>query len=170
MNGPGSTPSRRPTFGIFSVHSPLPGRKLGGVAGARSGISGSFASPSSAVPSVYVSPCVPSISTAFPPPASAFFIAMVILLAELRLRHAEISGLVGGSIGVVLGLLVSLLITLVVSRTSEPESAKSFHRVRFAALARLSRPRDRHAPRAGDAPAPVSRASECRGASPLPFR
>jgi len=55
-----------------------------------------------------------------------FFIAMVVLLAELRLRHAEISGLVGGSIGVVLGLLVSLLITLVVSRTSEPESAKSF--------------------------------------------
>ena len=37
-----------------------------------------------------------------------FLIAMVILLAELRLRHAEISGLVGGSIGVVLGLLVSL--------------------------------------------------------------
>src|SRR5689334_25297252 len=32
-----------------------------------------------------------------------FLIAMVILLAELRLRHAEISGLVGGSIGVVLG-------------------------------------------------------------------
>src|SRR5882762_3285212 len=55
-----------------------------------------------------------------------FFIAMVVLLAELRLRHAEISGLVGGSIGVVLGLLVSLLITLVVSRTSESETAKSF--------------------------------------------
>jgi hypothetical protein len=50
-----------------------------------------------------------------------FLIAMVILLAELRLRHAEISGLVGGAIGVVLGLLVTLLITLVVSRTSEPE-------------------------------------------------
>ena len=61
-----------------------------------------------------------------------FFIAMVILLAELRLRHAEISGLVGGSIGVVLGLLVSLLITLVVSRTSEPEPTKSF--IEFASL------------------------------------
>src|ERR1700752_3727029 len=55
-----------------------------------------------------------------------FLIAMVILLAELRLCHAEISGLVGGASGVVLGLLVSLLITLVVSRTSEPEPTKSF--------------------------------------------
>ena len=64
-----------------------------------------------------------------------FFIAMVILLAELRLRHAEISGLVGGSIGVVLGLLGSLLITLVVSRTAEPESAKSF--IEFASLLSL---------------------------------
>jgi uncharacterized protein YacL len=64
-----------------------------------------------------------------------FLIAMVILLAELRLRHAEISGLVGGSAGVVLGLLVSLLITLVVSRTSEPESAKSF--IEFASLLSL---------------------------------
>jgi len=64
-----------------------------------------------------------------------FFIAMVVLLAELRLRHAEISGLVGGSIGVVLGLLVSLLITLVVSRTSESETAKSF--IEFASLLSL---------------------------------
>jgi uncharacterized protein YacL len=64
-----------------------------------------------------------------------FFIAMVILLAELRLRHAEISGLVGGAIGLVLGLLASLLITLVVSRTSEPEPAKSFFE--FASLLSL---------------------------------
>src|SRR6201998_1618045 len=64
-----------------------------------------------------------------------FLIAMVILLAELRLRHAEISGLVGGAIGVVLGLLVSLLITLVVSRTSEPEPTKSF--IEFASLLSL---------------------------------
>jgi uncharacterized protein YacL len=55
-----------------------------------------------------------------------FFVAMVILLAELRLRHAEISGLVGGAVGAVLGLLAALLITLVISRTSEPEPAKSF--------------------------------------------
>jgi uncharacterized protein YacL len=55
-----------------------------------------------------------------------FLMAMVILLAELRMRRAEISGLMGGALGGVLGLLASLLITLVVSRTSEPEATKSF--------------------------------------------
>jgi uncharacterized protein YacL len=55
-----------------------------------------------------------------------FLMAMVILLAELRMRRAEISGLMGGTIGGVLGLLASLLITLIVSRTAEPESTKSF--------------------------------------------
>jgi uncharacterized protein YacL len=63
---------------------------------------------------------------ALPAAGFGFFIAMVILLAELRLRHAETSGLVGGALGLALGLFVSLLITLVVSRTTEPESAKSF--------------------------------------------
>jgi uncharacterized protein YacL len=58
-----------------------------------------------------------------------FFIAMIILLAELRLRRAEISGLVGGAVGAVLGLLAALLITLVLSRTSEPEPTKSFFEV-----------------------------------------
>jgi uncharacterized protein YacL len=55
-----------------------------------------------------------------------FFVAMVILLAELRLRHAEISGLVGGAAGAVCGLLAALLVTLIISRTTEPEPAKSF--------------------------------------------
>jgi uncharacterized protein YacL len=55
-----------------------------------------------------------------------FLVAMVILLAELRLRRAEISGLVGGTCGAALGLLASLLITLVISRTAEPEPTKSF--------------------------------------------
>ncbi|HMD42978.1 MAG TPA: TRAM domain-containing protein [Candidatus Acidoferrum sp.] len=55
-----------------------------------------------------------------------FLVAMVILLAELRLRRAEISGLMGGAVGVVLGLLAALLITLVISRTAEPEPTKSF--------------------------------------------
>jgi uncharacterized protein YacL len=61
-----------------------------------------------------------------------FLVAMVILLAELRLRRAEISGLVGGSCGAALGLLASLLITLVISRTAEPEPTKSF--LEFTAL------------------------------------
>jgi uncharacterized protein YacL len=55
-----------------------------------------------------------------------FLIAMVTLLAELRLRRAEISGLAGGLLGAVFGLLAALLITLVISRTSAPEPAKSF--------------------------------------------
>jgi len=55
-----------------------------------------------------------------------FLVAMVILLAELRLRRAEISGLVGGACGAVLGLLAALLISLVISRTAEPEPTKSF--------------------------------------------
>jgi uncharacterized protein YacL len=55
-----------------------------------------------------------------------FFVAMVVLLAELRLRRAEISGLMGGAAGLVLGLLASLLLTLVIARTAEPEPAKSF--------------------------------------------
>jgi uncharacterized protein YacL len=55
-----------------------------------------------------------------------FLVAMVILMAELRLRRAEISGLVGGVCGAVLGLLASLLISLIISRTAEPEPTKSF--------------------------------------------
>jgi len=55
-----------------------------------------------------------------------FLVAMVILLAELRMRRAEISGLVGGTFGAVVGLLASLLLTLVISRTAEPEPTKSF--------------------------------------------
>ena len=55
-----------------------------------------------------------------------FLVAMVVLLAELRLRRAEISGLMGGAVGAVLGLLAALLITLVISRTAEPEPTKSF--------------------------------------------
>jgi uncharacterized protein YacL len=61
-----------------------------------------------------------------------FLMAMVILLAELRLRRAEISGLVGGTCGAALGLFASLLITLVISRTAEPEPPKSF--LEFTAL------------------------------------
>jgi uncharacterized protein YacL len=63
---------------------------------------------------------------ALPAAGLGFFVAMFVLLVELRLRHAEISGLMGGAIGVVLGLLTSLLITLVIARTSEPETTKSY--------------------------------------------
>ncbi len=65
-----------------------------------------------------------------------FLVAMVILLAELRMRRAEISGLVGGSVGAVIGLLSALLITMVISRTTEPEPTKTFFE--FASLFALS--------------------------------
>lgn len=55
-----------------------------------------------------------------------FLTAMLILLAELRMRRAEISGLAGGVVGALVGLLASLLFTLLLSRTAQPEPLKSF--------------------------------------------
>src|SRR6266403_3049340 len=59
-------------------------------------------------------------------------IALVVLLAELRLRRAALSGLLGGAFGAVLGVFAALLVTLVISRTDEPEPTKSF--LEFATL------------------------------------
>src|SRR6267143_3068436 len=61
-----------------------------------------------------------------------FLIALVVLLAELRLRRAALSGLLGGAFGAVLGVFAALLVTLVISRTDEPEPTKSF--LEFATL------------------------------------
>jgi uncharacterized protein YacL len=59
-------------------------------------------------------------------------IALAVLLAELRLRRAALSGLLGGAFGAVLGVFAALLVTLVISRTDEPEPTKSF--LEFSAL------------------------------------
>jgi uncharacterized protein YacL len=61
-----------------------------------------------------------------------FLVALAIVLAELRLRRAALSGLVGGAIGTLAGLLAALLFTLVISRIAVPEAAKSF--VEYVAL------------------------------------
>src|SRR6266403_1365236 len=61
-----------------------------------------------------------------------FLMAAVVLLAELRLRRAALSGLLGGAFGAVLGVFAALLVTLVISRTDEPEPTKSF--LEFATL------------------------------------
>jgi uncharacterized protein YacL len=61
-----------------------------------------------------------------------FLIALVVLLAELRLRRAALSELLGGAFGAILGVFAALLVTLVISRTDEPEPTKSF--LEFGAL------------------------------------
>src|ERR1700730_6099164 len=61
-----------------------------------------------------------------------FLIALIILLAELRLRRAALSGLLGGVFGAVLGVFAALLVTLVIARTDEPGPTKSF--LEFATL------------------------------------
>ena len=67
------------------------------------------------------------------PAASAgFLLALVILLAELRLSRAGIGGLLGGALGAVWGMFSALLVTLIISRTSQPEPTKAF--LEYAAL------------------------------------
>jgi uncharacterized protein YacL len=69
---------------------------------------------------------------ALPAAGLGFLLAVAILLAELRLRRAEIGGLLGGALGTVLGMFAALLVTLVISRTDQPEPTKSF--LEYAAL------------------------------------
>jgi uncharacterized protein YacL len=61
-----------------------------------------------------------------PAVAAGFFLALLILLAELRLRRAALSGLLGGALGTLLGVSTAVLLTLLISRTSQPEPTKSF--------------------------------------------
>ena len=55
-----------------------------------------------------------------------FVSALVVLVAEQRLRRAALKGLIGGAFGTVVGMFAALLVTLIVSRTSEAEPTKSF--------------------------------------------
>src|SRR5258707_11000248 len=61
-----------------------------------------------------------------PAAGMGLLVAVAILLAELRLRRAALSGLLGGAFGAVVGLFAALLVTFVISHTSEPEPTKSF--------------------------------------------
>jgi uncharacterized protein YacL len=58
--------------------------------------------------------------------ATGLAIALVVLLAERRLRRAAVKELVGGALGAVVGLVAALLVTLIVSRTANAEPTKSF--------------------------------------------
>src|SRR5277367_5265202 len=64
--------------------------------------------------------------------SAGFCLALLILMAELRFRRAEIGGLLGGAFGAVLGMFAALLVTLVIARTDVQEPTKSF--LEFAAL------------------------------------
>lgn len=58
--------------------------------------------------------------------AMGFLIAMVILLAEFRLRHASVGGLIGGACGALAGIFAALLLTMIITRTEEAPAARFF--------------------------------------------
>jgi uncharacterized protein YacL len=67
-----------------------------------------------------------------PAAGAGFFLALVILLAELRLRQAGTGGLLGAGLGAVWGMFSALIVTLIISHTSESEPTKTF--LEYAAL------------------------------------
>jgi uncharacterized protein YacL len=72
----------------------------------------------------------------WPAAGTGFLMALVILLAELRLRRAAASGLLGGAFGGILGIFAALLVTLVISRCAVPEPTK--FSIEFSAFLALS--------------------------------
>src|SRR6266849_135217 len=67
---------------------------------------------------------------------AGFLMAAVILLAELRLRRAAVSGLLGGAVGGILGIFAALLVTLMISLSAVPEATK--FSIEFSAFFALS--------------------------------
>lgn len=63
---------------------------------------------------------------ALPAAGLGFLIAMAVLLAEARLRHAVTGEVIGGAMGALAGLMAALLVSLILSRTSQSDAAKSF--------------------------------------------
>ena len=55
-----------------------------------------------------------------------FLIALVILLAEFRLRRASLGGLIGGACGALAGIFAALLLTMIISRTAQPAESRFF--------------------------------------------
>jgi uncharacterized protein YacL len=63
---------------------------------------------------------------------AGFLVAIVVILAEHRLKRSAPSALLGGALGGILGALAALIVSAVIAQTSEPEPSKSFFE--FAAL------------------------------------
>src|SRR5450755_1304523 len=60
-----------------------------------------------------------------------FLIALVILLAEFRLRRASLGGLIGGACGALAGIFAALLLTMIISRTAQPPASRFFLEIIF---------------------------------------
>jgi uncharacterized protein YacL len=58
--------------------------------------------------------------------AFGFGFAILVILAEIRLRRISLRRLIGAVVGSILGILAALLIHLVVDRTTIPDESKSF--------------------------------------------
>jgi len=63
--------------------------------------------------------------------ATGFLIALVILLAEFRLRRASLGGLIGGACGALAGIFAALLLTMIISRTAQPPASRFFLEIIF---------------------------------------
>jgi len=57
---------------------------------------------------------------------AGFTVALAFVLVEMRLRKAEARAVTGGALGGLAGIAAALLVSLIVSRTSLPDSTKSF--------------------------------------------
>ncbi len=58
--------------------------------------------------------------------AAGFVFAVLVILAEMRLRSASLRRLLGAAVGALLGTFGAFLMNLVLLRTSIPESTRSF--------------------------------------------
>jgi len=78
--------------------------------------------------------CIGALAAAWQPFALArwtaavagFAAALPLVIGEMRLRKAEARAIAGGALGSLAGIAAALLVSLIVSRTSVPDSTKSF--------------------------------------------
>jgi len=78
--------------------------------------------------------CIGALAAAWQPFALArwtaavagFTVALALVLVEMRLRKADARAVAGGALGGLAGIAAALLVSLIVSRTSVPDSTKSF--------------------------------------------
>ncbi len=61
-----------------------------------------------------------------PAAAAGFVFAVLVILAEMRLRRASLRRLIGAAAGALSGIVGALLVNLVLMRTSIPDSTRSF--------------------------------------------